>query len=292
MVRRVFVEKIKGFDVEAKGLFEDIKNNLDIDGLKDIRVINRYDIEGLDEVTYINAKTTVFSEPAIDMVYDEKLPENIGMNVFATAYLPGQYDQRADSAAQCIKLINSNVNPIVKFARIIEIIGRVSEEEFDLIRNYCINPVDSEQVKMEKPSRLNMLMVIPEDVETVEGFIGFDCSRLMDYKSKNGFAMSDEDMFLVKDYFEKQEKRNPTITELKVIDTYWSDHCRHTTFLTELNVIEIETGIHTKCISDAFEEYLNMRKVVYGEKEDARDITLMDLACIGAKYLKKKGFAN
>src|SRR5665648_29261 len=292
MVRRVFVEKRKGFDVEAKGLFEDIKNNLDISGLKDIRVINRYDIEGLDEATYINAKTTVFSEPAIDMVYDEKLPENIGINVFATAYLPGQYDQRADSAAQCIKLINSNANPIVKFARIIEIIGRISEEEFDLIRNYCINPVDSEQVKKEKPLSLKMQMIMPGAIEIVKGFIDFDRSRLLDYKIENGFAMSDEDMFFVKDYFEKQEKRNPTITELKVIDTYWSDHCRHTTFLTELKDIEIEAGIHTKCIQEAFGEYLEMRKAVYAEKESDRDITLMDLACIGAKYLKKNGLVN
>src|SRR5665647_3070958 len=171
MVRRVFVEKRKGFDVEAKGLFEDIKNNLDIRGLKDIRVINRYDIEGLDEATYINAKTTVFSEPAIDMVYDEKLPENIGINVFATAYLPGQYDQRADSAVQCIKLINSNVNPIVKFARIIEIIGRVSEKEFNLIRNYCINPVDSEQVKMEKPISLKMQMKCREPLKLLKDLL-------------------------------------------------------------------------------------------------------------------------
>jgi len=292
MVRRVFVEKRKGFDVEAKGLFEDIKNNLDISGLKDIRVINRYDIEGLDEATYINAKTTVFSEPAIDMVYDEKLPENIGVNVFATAYLPGQYDQRADSAAQCIKLINSNANPTVKFARIIEIIGRISEEEFNLIKNYCINPVDSEQVKMEKPLSLKMQMIMPGAVEIVKGFINFDYSRLLGYKNENGFAMSDEDLFFVKDYFEKQEKRDPTITELKVIDTYWSDHCRHTTFLTELKDIEIEAGIHTKCIQEAFGEYLEMRKAVYAEKESDRDITLMDLACIGAKYLKKNGLVN
>lgn len=289
MVRRVFVEKIKGFDVEAKGLFEDIKNNLNIDRLKDIRILNRYDVEGLEEETYSKVKTTVFSEPAIDKVYDEDLPEGFGDNVFASTYLPGQYDQRADSAAQCIKLINSNAKPLVKFARVLSLIGDISEEEFDLIKKYCINPVDSEEAKMEKPFSLNLEMAIPEDVEIVQGFIGFDNQKLMEYRANNGFAMSEEDIIFVKKYFENEEKRNPTITELKVIDTYWSDHCRHTTFQTELKNIEIEEGTYTKVIQEAFNDYLEIRKDVYGEKASVRDINLMDMACIGTKYLKKKG---
>lgn len=289
MVRRVFVEKIKGFDVEAKGLFEDINSNLNIDGLTDIRIMNRYDVEGITEEIYTNVKTTVFSEPAIDLVYDENLPAGIGGHVFATTYLPGQYDQRADSAVQCMKLINATATPIVKFARVISLGGDISQMDFQRIKNYCINPVDSEEAKMEKPDSLALEVKIPDDVEVVTGFIELNQEELDEYRMASGFAMSYEDIFFVKNYFSGEEKRNPTITELKVIDTYWSDHCRHTTFLTQLADIVIEEGPFATVIREAFQDYLEIRKEVYGDKDGDRDITLMDMACIGAKYLKKKG---
>lgn len=289
MVRRILVEKIKGFDVEAKGLFEDIKSNLNMEGLWDIRILNRYDVEGIDEEIFEKAKVTIFSEPPIDLVYEETAPFGHQERIFAVSYLPGQYDQRADSAMQCIRLIHANAEATVKFARVISLVGKISEEEFATIKQYCINPVDSEEVSMEKPDTLAEMPVLPKDVEIVENFISLSEEDLYEYKNQMGFAMSKEDLRFVQDYFQSTEERNPTITELKVIDTYWSDHCRHTTFLTDLNEIQIGEGRFQPLIQRAFEEYLAMRQEVYDGKVEKKSINLMDIACIGAKYLKGKG---
>lgn len=291
MVRRIFVEKKKGFDVEAQGLFEDIKTNLHIAGLTGVRVINRYDVQGVDEKTYEMAKYSVFAEPAIDSVYEEKLDDAmVSANFFAVEFLPGQYDQRADSAATCIRLIEPSATPVVKFARVIMLEGELSESEVEEIKKYCVNPVDSQQASMEKPESLDMETTIPADVAVIEGFTEMNEEELEQFRKDMEFAMSADDIKCIQDYFRDDEKRNPTVTELKVIDTYWSDHCRHTTFNTELTDIYFEDGRYGDMIKEAFNEYLEMRKEVYGNRQ--KDICLMDMACIGAKYLKKEGKAD
>lgn len=298
MVKRILVEKKKGFDIEAQGLFEDIKQNLYLGGLTNVRVLNRYDVEGIDENTYQSSKFTVFAEPAIDSIYEESMPTNLGENIFAVEFLPGQYDQRADSAAQCIKLLNVNAEPLVKFAKIIALEGEITKKQFEAVKKYCINPVDSQESTMEKPENLTMENLVPEDVAVIEGFIDMSLEELENFRKQMGFAMSSKDITFIQNYFKNDEKRNPSITELKVIDTYWSDHCRHTTFMTKLTDIKFEEGQYAHIIEDAFNEYLEMREDVYGERahkasdEGGKDICLMDIACIGAKYLKKKGMAN
>ena len=291
MVKRLFVEKKKGFDVEARGLFNDIVTNLHPEGLTGIRVLNRYDMQGLDDATYETAKREVFAEPAIDAVYDEELPEGIDQTkMFAIEYLPGQYDQRADSAAQCIKLIVPKAEPLVKFARVIVLEGDVTQSEVEKIAQYCINPVDSQFALQEKPEVLDMDMAQPQDVPVVEGFTLMSPEELKDYRVDMGFAMSDDDIIFIQEHFKRDEKRDPTMTELKVIDTYWSDHCRHTTFNTQLKDIKFEDSDYGAMVKGVFDEYMEMREKVYAGRD--KDICLMDMACIGAKYLKGEGKAN
>lgn len=297
MVRRLYVEKKNGYDVEAQGLFSDVKESLNIDGLKNIRVINRYDIDGIDDETYEKAKFSIFAEPAIDVVYEKDLPDDAvgSANFFAVEYLPGQYDQRADSAEVCISLMNPRARAEVRFARVIVAEGDLSEGDMDRIKDYTVNPVDSQLASLEKLDSLELQVDKPEDVRPIDGFTRMDKDRLMEFHAENGFAMSQEDMLFVADYFKNEEQRNPTITELKVIDTYWSDHCRHTTFNTALTEIEFEDSYYGQIVQTAFEKYMDMRKEVYGEKADpttGRPVTLMDMAVIGAKVLKKQGKAD
>ena len=287
MVRRIYVEKQKGFDIEAQGLYEDLKENLYLSGLDAVRVINRYDIERIDDATYEAAKYTVFAEPAIDMIFDETVPVDAGSHFFAVEYLPGQYDQRADSAAQCIKLMNVSSDATVRFARLIVLTGSISDGELTAIKNYCINPVDSHEAGLDKPDKLEMQTVVPENVKTIRGFIRMSDAEIKAFREEQCFAMSREDLKFVREYFALEEERDPTMTELKVIDTYWSDHCRHTTFLTKINSVSFGEGTYPELVKNAFQEYLNIRNEVYGSRE--KDMSLMDMAVIGAKYLKKKG---
>ncbi|MCI9595939.1 MAG: phosphoribosylformylglycinamidine synthase [Firmicutes bacterium] len=287
MVRRIYVEKKKGFDVEAQGLLEDIQQNLHAEGLTGIRVLNRYDVDGIDDSTYQRARYTVFAEPAIDTVYDEQLPEELrSATFFSVEYLPGQYDQRADSAAQCIKLMNAEADAVVKFARVIVLEGEVSDQQVETIKGYCVNPVDSQIAQAEKPETLDMETIVPEDVKIMEGFTSKSAEALEQFRKEMEFAMSPDDIKVIQDYFRDEEKREPSITELKVIDTYWSDHCRHTTFNTQLSQVNFEEGPYGRIVEKAFQEYLDMRQTVYGDRE--KDICLMDMASIGTKYLKKK----
>jgi len=279
------VEKKKGFDVLARSLFEDLKGSLNLEGLSEVRVLHRYDVEGIDEETADRAKISVFSEPALDVVYDENLPEDLSPVYFAVEYLPGQFDQRADSADQCIQMMNTLAEPNVKYAKVIALGGDLSQEEIDAVKKYCINPVDSQEAKFNKPDKLVMDYTVPENVARIEDFLEWDEEKLEDFRKETGFAMSKDDLVFVHDYFSK-EKRNPTITELRVIDTYWSDHCRHTTFMTHLTDIQFEEG-SAQIVKSAFEGYLDMRREVYEGRE--KEISLMDIACIGAKYIKKKG---
>ncbi len=305
MVRRVFSEKKEGFNIEARGLLEELKADLGIDRLENVRILNRYDIEGISEAEYLKARNIVFSEPPVDSVYDGNIVLQPGERMLAIESLPGQYDQRADSAAQCIQLLTCREMPTVRSARIILLKGALTEADYNKIRNYCINPVESREAVPDKPDTLSADAVIPPDVETVTGFIYMDRDALSEYSSSMGFAMSLEDLEFCRDYFGKTEKRDPTITELKVIDTYWSDHCRHTTFLTAITKIEVEDGKYSDVIRAAYDEYLKARRKVYGPgiadgdgtalaggvtgSPKQKMISLMDVATITAKEFKKDG---
>ncbi len=278
MVRRIFVEKKKGFDVEAQGLCNDITVNLGIAGLKNIRILNRYDVDGIDNELYKKAVYSVFAEPAIDHIYEETVDLSDAAYVFASEYLPGQYDQRADSAAQCIQLISMGNKPEVEFAKIVALYGDITTEEMDAIKNYCINPVDSQEASMEKPEKLGIEADVPADVQIIEGFREMSDDDLRVFRTAMGFAMSEEDLFFVVKHY-KEEDRDPTVTELRVIDTYWSDHCRHTTFSTKITNVDFGDDKYSQIIKKAFDRYIEIRKEVYAGRAE-KDMTLMDLATI------------
>ncbi len=287
-VKRIFVEKRDGFDVEASNLMADLRNNLGLTAIEKVRIINRYDISGLEGDSFEKAKNTIFSETNADIVYDEILPEDKDFRLFAMEYLPGQYDQRADSAAQCVQLLTQGERPEVLSAKLIAVKGDITDEEFEKIQHYLINPVESRKASLEKPQSLDMKADRPQDVAVVEGFIRWDDEQMQEYFNSMGFAMTLSDLKFCRDYFRDDEHRDPTVTELRVIDTYWSDHCRHTTFLTRLEKIEIEKGALTKTIEDALKLYYDSRDELYG-KNSSRDVSLMDMALTGMKLLRKQG---
>ncbi len=286
-VIRLYVEKKSGFDVEAQHLLNDLKLNLGMDKIQGLKIINRYDIAGLLKASYEKARDLIFSEKTVDNVYEEELPIKEGSKCFAMEYLPGQYDQRSDSAIQCIQILTETDTAVVNSAKIIVIDGNVSEEELNKIKNYCINPVDSREASLEKPDSLYKEIEIPANVMTLNNFINYDEDQLKIFLDKFNLAMSFQDLCFCRDYFKETEKRNPTLTELRVIDTYWSDHCRHTTFMTSIEEVRIEKGTYTEPIAKSYEEYLKTREFVYEGKN--KDISLMDIAVIGMKELRKKG---
>ncbi len=292
MVRRIFVEKKKGFDVEAQGLLADIRENLGLSGVSEVRVLNRYDMDGIDDELYHKVVNEVFAEPAIDVVYEETLDTSDAAYSFASEYLPGQYDQRSDSAAQCVQLISMGARPAVRSGRVVMLYGEVAEEQGAAVKNYLINPVDSREASMTKPDTLEIKADIPEDVAVIEGFRDWTDEETVSYRERMDFAMSDADLLFVRDYYKANEDRDPSLTELKVIDTYWSDHCRHTTFATRITDVDYEDGEYSALIRQAFERYLDIRREVYAEKAETRDVTLMDMATIGTKYIKKLGLAD
>ena len=283
MVYRVYVEKKPGQTHEASGLLREIKDFLQIDSLTDVRVLNRYDAENIDESLFSYAVNTVFSEPQVDDVsYD--VPT--GGIVFAVEPLPGQYDQRADSAAQCIQIISQGNRPTIRTAKVYVLSGDLTDEQIAAIKKHVINAVESREASLEMPETLAINYTIPETVATVEGFIALDEQGLTALLDKLGLAMDLDDLKFLQAYFRDEEKRDPTITEIRVVDTYWSDHCRHTTFSTVLDNIQI----HDAAVQAAYERYLAARVEVYGEEKAAkRPQTLMDIATIGAKTLKKRG---
>ncbi len=285
-VRRLFVEKKEGYDVAAQGALADFRENLFLDGLQGVRIVLRYDIEGIAEEDYESAIENVFSEPAVDRVYREELPIGPGEIAFGMEYLPGQYDQRADSAAQCVQLLLRKQRPEIATATIYLLSGELTAEDVQKIKKYVINPVDSREASLEKPETLALQLTIPTKVETVEGFISMDDAQTAAYCQENGFAMSAADLIFTRDYF-KKIGRNPTITELKVVDTYWSDHCRHTTFQTKLTDVQFEEGPVGAKIQEVYETYLEARKEVYGDRD--KPVCLMDMATIYPKLAKKRG---
>ena len=283
MVYRVYVEKKQGQTHEAQGLLRDIQEFLGIGSLTGLRVLNRYDAENIEKDLFDAAVNTVFSEPQVDDVSFE-LPQ--GDVVFAVEPLPGQYDQRADSAAQCIQIISQGNRPTIRTAKVYVLSGAPSEDELAAIKKYVINAVESREASLELPQTLAIDYTIPQTVATVEGFTAMDEEALGALLDKLGLAMDLDDLKFLQAYFRDQEHRDPTITEIRVVDTYWSDHCRHTTFSTHLDNIVI----HDPTVQEAYKQYLAARVEVYGEeKAAARPQTLMDIATIGAKTLKKRG---
>ena len=287
-VIRIFVEKRDGFNVLAKQTLWDIRHNLGMRNVTDLRYIMRYDIEGLSLDEYNAAKGTILSEPNADVIYEETLPVEDGWKVFAMEYLPGQYDQRGDSAEQCVQLLTQGERCKVLTARVVAVTGDISDDDLKKIEDYLINPVESRLASLEKPQTLDIATPVPADVKRVEGFIKFNDEEMEKYYGSMGFAMTLSDLKFCRDYFRDTEKRDPSVTELRVIDTYWSDHCRHTTFLTKLEKIEVEKAALGSVIEDALNEYYATRDEVYG-KDTKRIVSLMDMALIGMKSLKKKG---
>ena len=283
MVYRIFTEKQPAHAVEARSLFTDIRENLMIDGLTGLRVLNRYDVEGIDSDVFERAKNTIFSEPQSDYVYDELSLD--GGKIFAVEYLPGQYDQRADSCAQCIQLQTLRERPRVRTARVYILSGDISDGELEKIKRYVINPVESREASLDKPATLADDFRIPTTVETIDGFISMDDDSLRGFLSRYALAMDLDDVRFCQKYFRDEEKRDPTISEIRLIDSYWSDHCRHTTFLTAIDSMEIADGY----IKDTFDDYIDKRGYVYGERLSSKRVTLMDMATFAAKYLKKTG---
>ena len=287
MVYRIFVEKREGLSPEAGNLLGDLRGFLGIESLEGVRILNRYDVEGIDPAVYEKAKHIVFSEPQVDVVWDETFPEpRTYHSLLAVEALPGQFDQRADSCAQCVQLMAGVERPLVRHAKVYMLQGRLSQEDMDKIRGYLINPVESREASMDKPETLVQSHDAPPMVETLTGFTGLDEVGLSALLEKLGLAMDLDDLKFLQAYFRDTEHRDPTITEVRVVDTYWSDHCRHTTFSTHLDEIDIRDP----AVKRAYERYLAARVEVYGEeKAAARPQTLMDIATIGTKVLKKRG---
>ncbi len=286
-VRRIFVEKKPDFAVQAKEMLSEIKSYLGIQSVTGVRVLIRYDVEHISEETYQKALAAVFSEPPVDNVYQEEF-EAGDAQVFSVEYLPGQYDQRADSAEQCVKLLNENETPIIRSATTYVIEGEVSSSQLDAIKKHCINPVDSRETGLEKPETLLDEFEEPEDVKIMDGFTAMPEQELKGLYGSLGLAMTFQDFLHIQNYFKGEEKRDPSMTELRVLDTYWSDHCRHTTFSTELKEVSFGEGFYQKPMKDTYEDYLNTHKELYQGRED-KFVCLMDLALMAMKRLKKEG---
>ena len=279
MVSRIYVEKKPGFDVEAQQLKGELTEILGIKGIEALRIINRYDVEGIDEELFRSCVPTVFSEPQVDVTYDE-LPASDGA-VFAVEFLPGQFDQRADSASECVQLISQGERPVVRSAKVYIISGALDEAAIEAIKHYVVNPVEARIASLDLPETLHMETPEPAPVEVLDGFRELDEAGLAAFISERGLAMDEADIAFCQQYF-RDEDRDPTITEIRVIDTYWSDHCRHTTFGTVLDDVTIEDAV----VQQAFDRYMEMRHEL---GRDAKPVCLMDMGTIGAKYLKKTG---
>ena len=287
-VKRVYSEKKPEFAVKAKELSEEISSYLNIDTVTNVRVLIRYDIEGITEDTYRKALVTVFSEPPVDIVYEEDFEHRPGEHVFAVEFLPGQFDQRADSAVQCVKLLREDEDVEIKTATVYAVEGSLTDSQLESIKNFCINPVDSREAKMDKPETLVTIFPDPADVKIFDGFKDMPEAELKELYSSLGLAMTFKDFLHIQKYYHDEEHRDPSMTEIRVLDTYWSDHCRHTTFSTELKNIRFGEGYYRKPIEDSFDKY----KETFGELYAGRDdkfVCLMDIALMAMKKLKKDG---
>ena len=286
-VRRIYVEKKSDYAVKAKELKQQFKDYLGIKA-DNVRVLVRYDMEGVSDATYDKAKVTVFSEPPIDMVYEETFPMADNEVCFSQEYLPGQFDQRADSAEQCVKLLNEDETPLIKSATTYVIAGAVTDEQLEAIKEYVINPVDSRITDETKPETLVSVYEEPADVIIFDGFKDMAEDELNKLYGSLGLAMTFKDFQHIQKYFKNEEDRNPSMTEIRVLDTYWSDHCRHTTFSTELTDVNFDEGYYNKVISDTYNKYVDATKVMYKGRDD-KYVCLMDIALMAMKELRAAG---
>ncbi len=287
-VKRVYVEKKAPYAVKAKELKEEFAGYLGITDVTDVRVLIRYDVENISDEIYAKALTTIFSEPPVDNVYEETFPTSEGDVMFSVEYLPGQFDQRADSAEQCVRFFNENEMPVIKTATTYVISGGIFEKELEMIKHHCVNPVDSRFAAEEKPETLITKFEEPADVIIFDGFKDMAEDKLKELYNSLGLAMTFKDFLHIQNYFKNEEHRNPTMTEIRVLDTYWSDHCRHTTFSTELKDVKFDEGYYNAPISATYKKYLADREVLYKGRDD-KFVCLMDLALLAMKKLKKEG---
>ncbi|MDE7211515.1 MAG: phosphoribosylformylglycinamidine synthase, partial [Lachnospiraceae bacterium] len=298
-VKRIYVEKKSAYAVRAKELKGELRSYLGLKGLQEVRVLIRYDIENISEETYQKALGTIFSEPPVDILYEETFPADVTdkascqgsgavSRVFSVEYLPGQFDQRADSAEQCVKLLNETEEPIIRSATTYVLTGDISEEDFSRVKEYCINPVDSRKTDEIKPETLVTVFDTPEDVKIFDGFKDMPEAELKALYDSLNLAMTFKDFLHIQNYFKNEEHRDPSMTEIRVLDTYWSDHCRHTTFLTELTDVKFEDGYYRKPIEDSFLRYRADREILYKGRDD-KYISLMDIALLAMKKLRAEG---
>jgi len=286
-IKRIYVEKKSGFNITSHHLYSDLKNYLNLYTLESVRILRRYDVQGISDETYQQAKSTVFSEPPVDRIFEESFESEESDQIIAVEYLPGQYDQRADSAVQCIQMISHRENPIIKTAHVYILKGTLSKDELDGVKTFLINAVDSKEASLEKPLTLIEESPVPADVPEIEGFGSKSNQELISLLAELGLAMSIEDLAFCQDHFKNQEDRNPTLTEIRMLDTYWSDHCRHTTFQTQIDNISFEDGIFSQPIQETLKTYMKQREAVHGNKDKAR--CLMDIATLAAKDMIKRG---
>ena len=287
-VRRVYVEKKPSFAVKAKELKHEISSYLGIQTVTNVRELIRYDVENISDDVFEKACHTVFAEPPVDDLYLEKFEAADGAHVFSVEFLPGQFDQRADSAVQCVQFLDENAQPIIRSATTYVIEGDITEEEFEAIKNHCINPVDSRETGLQKPETLVTEFKDPEDVKIFDGFRDMEEGPLKELYSSLNLAMTFKDFLHIQNYFKNEEKRDPSMTEIRVLDTYWSDHCRHTTFSTELTQVKFDEGDYKTPIVDTYNRYLSDREVLYKGRDD-KFVCLMDLALMAMKKLKSEG---
>lgn len=287
-VRRVYVEKKPSFAVKAKELKHEISSYLGIQTVTNVRELIRYDVENISDDVFEKACHTVFAEPPVDDLYLEKFEAADGAHVFSVEFLPGQFDQRADSAVQCVQFLDENAQPIIRSATTYVIEGDITEEEFEAIRNHCINPVDSRETGLQKPETLVTEFKDPEDVKIFDGFRDMEEAPLKELYSSLNLAMTFKDFLHIQNYFKNEEKRDPSMTEIRVLDTYWSDHCRHTTFSTELTQVKFDEGDYKTPIVDTYNRYISDREVLYKGRDD-KFVCLMDLALMAMKKLKSEG---
>lgn len=287
-VRRVYVEKKPEFAVQAKELKHEIKHYLGIGTVTSVRVLIRYDVENISDDTFQKACQGIFAEPPVDVLYQESFPRKEGDYIFSVEYLPGQFDQRADSAEQCVQFIKEEEKPVIKTAVTYVLEGTLSEEELAAVKNHCINPVDSRETGLDKPETLVSVFEEPEDVKIFEGFKDMPQEELRELYASLNLAMTFKDFLHIQTYYSTKEHRNPTMTEIRVLDTYWSDHCRHTTFSTELKEIAFEEGDYKEPIVNTYKQYLKDHSEIFAGRED-KFICLMDLALMAMRKLKKEG---
>ena len=286
-VRRIYVEKRPEFAIQAKELQSEIRSYLGMKTVTGVRVLTRYDMENISEETYQKALMTVFSEPPVDEVYEETFDLQGGL-AFSVEYLPGQYDQRADSAEQCVKLLNENEQPVIRSATTYVIAGEVNEAQMEAIKKHCINPVDSRETGWDKPETLKDKFEDPEDIKIFDGFQQMSRDELKTLYDSLGLAMTFKDFLHIQNYFKGEEHRDPSMTEIRVLDTYWSDHCRHTTFSTELKEVTFGAGYYRKPMEETYQDYLKTYEELYKGRED-KFVCLMDLALMAMKRLKREG---